>query len=132
MADAQGAKTTEVSEVPETDFRHGQRNPFYAGLPAGSRRAVIQSDVAEVFGDSAQVNEALRLLIKLAREQHRHAVEPGMVYGGWLATLDPDVSEVYGSSVNEALRGLIDVARHAVPRAAANELERRRADDGGQ
>lgn len=105
--------------LKNTNSRAAVRNPFYAGLPAGARRAVIAPDVGEVFADSALVNEALRLLIRLARERHAHRVEPGMAYGGWLATIEPDVAAVFGSSVSDALRALIEAARKTVPSPTA-------------
>lgn len=103
--------------APEYTLRkhNAARNPFYAEVPAGGRRAVIAPDVAEVIADSAVVNEALRLLIKLARERHVCPVEPGLAYGGWLATLEPDVAAVFGGFVNDALRSLIELARNMVP-----------------
>ena len=74
-----------------------------------------------MFADSALVNEALRLLIKVARQHHARPVEPGMAYGGWLATVEPDVAAVFDRSINEALRNLIQVARNAVPVVPAGQ-----------
>jgi len=53
----------------EYDFSHGVRGK-HAYIREGTTNLVLlDSDVAEVFPDSASVNEALRLLAKLARQQ---------------------------------------------------------------
>jgi hypothetical protein len=109
----------DMADEYELDRSTATRNPFYAGLPAGSRRVLVPPDIAAVFADSALVNQALRLLVEVARAHHTHPAEPGAVYGGWLATIEPDVASACGSAIDDALRGLIRVARDTIPAAAA-------------
>ena len=53
----------------EYDFTGGVRGKHAALVAQGTNLVLLDPDVAEVFPDSASVNEALRLLAKLAREQ---------------------------------------------------------------
>ncbi|NTV75251.1 MAG: hypothetical protein HGA66_13735 [Holophaga sp.] len=64
-------KTAEPSPdiAPEFDFSGATRGKHHAALAQGTNVVFLDSDVAEVFKDSAAVNEALRLLLRLAREQ---------------------------------------------------------------
>ena len=50
----------------EYDFRGGVRGKYARRFAAGTNLVALDPDVADVFPDSASVNEALRLLIKLA------------------------------------------------------------------
>jgi hypothetical protein len=52
---------------PEYDFSHGVRGKHYEAYRAGTNVVFLDSDVAQAFGDSASVNQALRLLLQLAR-----------------------------------------------------------------
>lgn len=52
---------------PEYDFSAGVRGKHYQAYRAGTNVVFLEPDVAEVFSDSASVNHALRLLVKLAR-----------------------------------------------------------------
>ena len=54
---------------PEYDFATAQRGLHCGGFEQGTNVVLLDGDVAEVFKDSESVNEALRLLIRLAREQ---------------------------------------------------------------
>ena len=54
---------------PEYDFSGGVRGRFYKEYMKGTNVVVLDPDVAEVFPDSATVNEALRLLAQLAKRQ---------------------------------------------------------------
>ncbi len=54
---------------PEYDFSDGVRGKHYAAYSEGTNLVLLDQDVAEVFKDSAAVNEALRMLLKLAKEQ---------------------------------------------------------------
>jgi len=54
---------------PEYDFAEAVRGKHHAVNAQGTNVVLLDSDVAEVFKDSAAVNEALRLLLRLAREQ---------------------------------------------------------------
>ena len=67
---------------PEYDFSHGVRGKHYAAYRAGTNVVFLDPDVALAFADSASVNQALRLLLQLARtnvpleNQPRKAVQP--------------------------------------------------------
>ena len=52
---------------PEYDFSHGVRGKHYAAYRAGTNVVFLDPDVALAFADSASVNQALRLLLQLAR-----------------------------------------------------------------
>src|SRR5688500_13244737 len=51
----------------EYDFSAGVRGKFYKGYKAGSNVVLLEPDVAEVFRNSASVNEALRALARIAK-----------------------------------------------------------------
>lgn len=50
---------------PEYDFSHGVRGKYVSRLAEGANIAVLDSDVASIFPDSASVNEALRALAQI-------------------------------------------------------------------
>lgn len=52
---------------PEYDFSSGVRGKYYEAYMQSSNVVVLDPDVAEIFRDSASVNEALRLLAKIAK-----------------------------------------------------------------
>ncbi|MEH2389447.1 MAG: hypothetical protein V7K14_27520 [Nostoc sp.] len=52
---------------PEYDFLGGVRGKYYEAYVQSSNVVVLDPDVAEIFRDSASVNEALRLLAKIAK-----------------------------------------------------------------
>ena len=52
---------------PEYDFSGGVRGKYYEAYKQATNIVVLDPDVAEVFRDSASVNEALRLLTKIAK-----------------------------------------------------------------
>ncbi|MDX2097937.1 MAG: hypothetical protein SFW36_09185 [Leptolyngbyaceae cyanobacterium bins.59] len=52
---------------PEYDFSGGVRGKYYEAYTRSSNVVVLDPDVAEVFRDSASVNEALRLIAKIAK-----------------------------------------------------------------
>jgi hypothetical protein len=52
---------------PEYDFSGGVRGKYYEAYMRSSNIVVLDADVAEIFRDSASVNEALRLLAKIAK-----------------------------------------------------------------
>ncbi len=52
---------------PEYDFSGGIRGKYHEAYQQSTNVIVLDPDVAEVFRDSASVNEALRLLTKLAK-----------------------------------------------------------------
>ncbi|MFI5197517.1 MAG: hypothetical protein ACHQJD_02765 [Thermoanaerobaculia bacterium] len=53
----------------EYDFNRGVRGKYLERYKKGSVVVTLEPDVAEVFRDSASVNQALRLLANLARSQ---------------------------------------------------------------
>jgi hypothetical protein len=61
-----GENDEEMQE--EYDFSHGVRGKHYEAYRAGTNVVFLDTDVAKVFRDSAAVNEALRLLMKLAQQ----------------------------------------------------------------
>jgi hypothetical protein len=63
-------KPDKVEEIlAEYNFSGGVRGKYAMRYAEGSNVVVLSPDVAEAFPDSASVNEALRLLIKLANQQ---------------------------------------------------------------
>ena len=52
---------------PEYDFSGGVRGKYYEAYKQSSNIVVLDPDVAEIFRDSASVNEALRLIAKIAK-----------------------------------------------------------------
>jgi hypothetical protein len=60
---------------PEYDFSHGVRGKHYEAYRAGTNVVFLDSDVAQAFGDSAAVNQALRLLLQLARTNVPESVQ---------------------------------------------------------
>lgn len=53
----------------EYNFRKGIRGKYARRYSEGSNVIVLSPDVAKVFPDSKSVNEALRTLAKIARQQ---------------------------------------------------------------
>ena len=53
----------------EYDFSQGVRGKYAARYAGGSNTIVLDPDVAEFFGDSRAVNEALRVLAEAARRR---------------------------------------------------------------
>ena len=65
---SQEPETTIDDEMrPEYDFSDGVRGKYYEAYKQSTNIVVLEPDVAEVFRDSAAVNEALRLLTKIAK-----------------------------------------------------------------
>ena len=52
---------------PEYDFSGGVRGKYYEAYQSSRSVIVLDPDVAEIFRDSIAVNEALRLLAKIAK-----------------------------------------------------------------
>jgi hypothetical protein len=52
---------------PEYDFSQGVRGKHYQAYGTGTNVVFLEPDIAAVFPDSASVNQALRLLVRLAR-----------------------------------------------------------------
>lgn len=53
----------------EYDFSGGVRGKFYQDYMKGTNVVLLDADVAEVFRDSETVNQALRTLITIAKNQ---------------------------------------------------------------
>ncbi|MGH9531844.1 MAG: hypothetical protein ACRD2Q_05580 [Terriglobales bacterium] len=53
--------------LPEYDFTGAVRGKYYARYHEGTNVVLLDPDIAEVFRDSAAVNDALRLLVSLAK-----------------------------------------------------------------
>jgi hypothetical protein len=53
----------------EYDFSGGVRGKFYREYMKGTNVVLLDADVAEVFHDSETVNQALRTLIAISRNQ---------------------------------------------------------------
>ena len=60
------ANSLRPSKVPDIDFSAGERGKYAARYAAGANMVLLSADVAEVFPDSAAVNEALRTLVRLS------------------------------------------------------------------
>ena len=65
--DSSGADEA-VEMLEEYDFSTGVRGKYAARYAEGSNVVVLSPEVAEAFPDSAAVNEALRVLINIARQ----------------------------------------------------------------
>ncbi len=55
--------------LDEYDFSKGVRGKYARRYADGTNIVVLSPDVAKVFPDSESVNEALRVLIKIARQK---------------------------------------------------------------
>ena len=60
--------------LDEYDFSKGIRGKYAQRYAAGSNVVVISPDVAELFPDSESVNEALRMLAKIAQRAKKAPV----------------------------------------------------------
>jgi hypothetical protein len=58
--------------LDEYDFSKGMRGKYAKRYAEGTNIVVLSPDVAEVFHDSESVNEALRVLVKVARQKVKH------------------------------------------------------------
>jgi hypothetical protein len=67
-------KKNEPEMLDEYDFSKGIRGKYVQRYAEGSNIVIIDPDVAEVFPDSESVNEALRLLIKIAKQPKKVSV----------------------------------------------------------
>lgn len=70
MKKANKTRTKRVRDMSkEYDFSKGVRGKYAKRYAAGSNVIVLSPDVAEVFPDSESVNEALRVLARIARRR---------------------------------------------------------------
>ena len=56
------------SEYTKKDLGEGIRGKYYDDFSAGTNLVLLSPDVAKVFKDEKSVNDALRSLVKIARE----------------------------------------------------------------
>ncbi len=64
------AKTRRDSDMlDEYDFSKGVRGKYAKRYAQGTNIIILSPDVAQVFHDSDSVNEALRVLVKIARQK---------------------------------------------------------------
>jgi hypothetical protein len=68
-------KKADIAEEmkPEYDFSHGVRGKYAKKYQRGSNIALLDPDVAKLFPDSKTVNDALRILVKVARQKVKKA-----------------------------------------------------------
>jgi hypothetical protein len=59
--------------LKEYDFSRGGRGKYARRYAGGTNVVVLEPDVAKVFRDSRSVNQALRALTAIARQQRRKA-----------------------------------------------------------
>jgi len=62
--------------LDEYDFSKGVRGKYAQRYAEGTNVVVLAPDVAAVFPDSESVNEALRVLVKIARKNGKKVTEP--------------------------------------------------------
>jgi len=65
-------KKTKISETPmrpEYDFRGGVRGKYAKRFSEASNLIVLDPDVATLFPDSKSVNDALRAIAQVAKQQ---------------------------------------------------------------
>ncbi|HVH56656.1 MAG TPA: hypothetical protein VM791_10380 [Vicinamibacterales bacterium] len=53
----------------EYDFSQGKRGVHHAAYEAGTNVVFLEPDLVDAFPDSASVNQALRLLVRLSRSK---------------------------------------------------------------
>lgn len=62
------AKTSGDEILPEYDFSSALPNPYAERFGSCVTVVVLDADVAETFPDAQSVNEALRALVKIAKQ----------------------------------------------------------------
>ena len=63
----------DLNMLDEYDFSQGVRGKYAKRYAEGTNVIVLDPDVAAVFSDAASVNEALRVLVKIARKNGKKA-----------------------------------------------------------
>jgi hypothetical protein len=61
---------------PEYDFSSGVRGKHFEAYRAGTNVVFLEPDRVEAFPDSASVNQALRLLVRLSRSKALSSSRP--------------------------------------------------------
>ena len=62
---------------PEYDIRGGVRGKYHDRYQQGTNVVLLEPDVAEVFPSAESVNEALRFLIRITKDNKPLLREPG-------------------------------------------------------
>jgi len=75
-ASAKGMGDDLRPEYDLSELKGGVRGKHYEAYRAGTNVVFLDSDVAQAFGDSASVNQALRLLLQLARTNVPSDMQP--------------------------------------------------------
>jgi hypothetical protein len=68
-------KSVKEEILVEYDFSGGLRGKYVQQFEEGNNIIVLSPDVAEAFPDSKSVNEALRMLIQIARNQKNTTIQ---------------------------------------------------------
>ena len=68
-------KKADADLLPEYDFRKGVRGKYAKRYAEGTNVVVLDPDVAAVFSNAQAVNEALRVLVRIARKNGRGGSE---------------------------------------------------------
>ena len=63
------------AEYKRSDFKKLERGKYYRRIRANSNVVVVDSDVLDVFPNSATVNRTLRALAPVLRLRHRAAAK---------------------------------------------------------
>ena len=66
-------KETDSDMLDEYDFSHGVRGKYVQRFAKGCNVIVLDPDVAQIFPDSESVNQALRALAEIIRNQGEKA-----------------------------------------------------------
>lgn len=61
---------------PEYDFSRGKRGVHHEAYRAGTNVVFLEPDLVDAFPDSASVNQALRLLVRLSHSKVATAGKP--------------------------------------------------------
>ena len=61
-------KTPEDEMLPEYDFSDGERGKYAQHYASGTNVVLLSPDVAEAFPNAEAVNNALRALLNIARQ----------------------------------------------------------------
>ena len=68
MEDSEPMDTPDPDMLPEYDFSKGIHGKYAERYAKGTNLILLDPDVAQVFRNSESVNDALRALIRIARQ----------------------------------------------------------------
>lgn len=63
------SKKAAAKDMPELSFKQGVRAKYLDRLPLMNHSVTLSKDVAEIFPDSASVNDALRAVATIIRSR---------------------------------------------------------------